>query len=260
MAVLILNPTKDNTIFKSFPSKNIGLDEQLIIGNEIKTLLGFDIAKINQLNPDKIEFRLFLSVTEELPEFYLINVNPISSYWSEGLGTYYGSPDITSGSNWNNSNTNIINTNVSQSYSVDSSKDITIDITNLYKNSNISNGIRLSTNDFSDNSFLYYFSRHTKSVHLPNLTLKYSDSTQNYSGSIISGSLLISTGNVGDLKSNTSYRMNIFAREKVNKREFRTSVKTKHFLPMSSHYSLRDINLDYSIIEADSIYTVLIHL
>lgn len=270
MAVFLFNPTKDNSIFSLNPNQNVGLDEQLVIGDNINTVIQFDPKLIDKVISGSTSYSasldLFLSEANELTDDFSIVAKPIITDWSEGIGYFYQYPLAISGSTWHNSKTGVAWTtsggdtgNISSSVTISSgdSLDINLNVTDFIKSGSYNNGFHISANGLGKSSTLLYFSRHTKSVYKPILSVKVEDSVQEYSGSVLtSGSFIISTGNAGDvITSKGSTRIDVYTRPRIIEKKFRTGEKPKYFLPVGSYYELKDVSATIPIIHGDPVYT-----
>jgi len=116
MAVYKLFPTKDASIYSSYPTKNSGLDEILDIsiyksiedtGEVSRALLAFSNNEITDLLTNKIAssnykayLKLYLANASEIPLDYTIYCYPISGSWNMGVGRSANVPSTTEGVSW----------------------------------------------------------------------------------------------------------------------------------------------------------------
>ena len=116
MAVYKLFPTKDASIYSSYPTKNSGLDEILDISlyksiEEIlevsRALLAFSNIEISDLLTSKIGLKnykaylkLYLANASEIPLDYTLYCHPISGSWNMGIGRAANIPSTTDGVSW----------------------------------------------------------------------------------------------------------------------------------------------------------------
>jgi len=116
MAVYKLFPTKDASIYSSYPTKNSGLDEILDIslyksieeiGEVSRALLAFSNIEISDLLTSKIGLKnykaylkLYLANASEIPLDYTLYCHPISGSWNMGIGRAANIPSTTDGVSW----------------------------------------------------------------------------------------------------------------------------------------------------------------
>ena len=115
--ILRYYPTKDTTLYESYPYKNTGLDAILELKKHFndsghalnsRILLDFDYTAISKsivelgYNPNTFNFNLKLYIAEanEIPVDYSIQCYAVSSSWDMGIGRYGNVPETTEGANW----------------------------------------------------------------------------------------------------------------------------------------------------------------
>jgi hypothetical protein len=241
--------------------------------------------------------RLYLADASNLPDTYSLECYSISQSWEQGTGRYLYDPYDTENATWiNRDNTNewltasfftdttasFLNSTPgggtwwfsyagSQTFGINQSKDINLNVTNITDgyNSNtlINDGFLLkmtsnyeltNTSSFS----LKYFSRDTHTIYLPQLEIKWDDSVYN-TGSLTvltNENIAITLGNnIGKYNRNDVYRFRVNARDIYPVRQFTTvSVYTLNkALPSSSYWALQDLNTGEYVINFDPTCTKL---
>jgi hypothetical protein len=241
--------------------------------------------------------RLYLADASNLPDTYSLECYSISQSWEQGTGRYLYDPYDTENATWiNRDNTNewltasfftdttasFLNSTPgggtwwfsyagSQTFGINQSKDINLNVTNITDgyNSNtlINDGFLLkmtsnyeltNTSSFS----LKYFSRDTHTIYLPQLEIKWDDSVYN-TGSLTvltNENIVITLGNnIGKYNRNDVYRFRVNARDIYPARQFTTvSVYTLNkALPSSSYWALQDLNTGEYVINFDPTCTKL---
>jgi len=244
----------------------------------------------------KTYLKLFIANATSLPDDYTLNFYPVSQSWEEGTGRFLYNPADTDGSSWVQRNNNInwrtssfatnstgsyqtdspgggtwyTNYVASQSFVINSTKDVNADITNIvtqfYTGSITNNGILVKMDNYeynpSSSYSLKYFSRNTHTIYPPQLEIRWDDS------SYITGSLsvlsndntVITLGNnIGQYNTDTVYNFRVNARPTYPTRQFVTqSVYTLNSaLPSSSYYAVQDLDTGEYVIDFDINYTKL---
>jgi hypothetical protein len=116
MAIYKIFPTKDASIYSTYPNRNTGLDEILESSTDIsiagtpqtsRFLVQFDDTEINDIINNKISsstwqanFRGFISNLEGLNLSTTLEFYPVSGSWDMGTGKYSYSPEYTNGVSW----------------------------------------------------------------------------------------------------------------------------------------------------------------
>ena len=168
------------------------------------------------------------------------------------------------GANWYTSS-------VSQSFSFYSTKDININVTQFvqwWSSSVIPNNGLIIRNTGSiefdkDYEFTFnFFSRDTNTIYPPYLEFKWNDSTVNTGSTptITTEELNISIGNNKNIFYDNEYvKFRVYAREKYPQRNFTLSTLYQYnkILPITSYYSIIDLNTNLKIIDFDDIATKL---
>ena len=239
--------------------------------------------------------RLFVANTESLPDNYSIRVFPVSQSWDVGTGKFLFEPPYTDGCSWiqrddeNNWLTSSFAADStasflpnspgggvwrstyedSQSFSINSSKDINIHLTEIVENFHNGNlphdGILLKMENAyefnSSSSFsLKFFSKDTHTIYLPQLEIIWDDSEYN-TGSLnvkTNENILITLGNnIGEYSKDTVFRFRVNARDIYPARQFTTSsvYLINKALPSSSFWALQDLNTGEFIVDFDENYT-----
>lgn len=313
MAVYKIYPEKDTTLYSANPAINTGLDQILEIQNTnnpaeeepqvSRILIKFPTSVIKNVINNEVGIsgsyegfiKLFIANTYNLPDGYILYINPISQSWDSGTGRYLYNPADTNGSSWINRNTDVgwttasfnPNTTASfqsnnpgggvwftnyistQSFIIDDNKDINVNITNiivpLYNDDIDNNGFIIQMQkeyEFNNTSSfsLKYFSKDTHTIYAPQLEIKWDDSSYN-TGSLTlleNDNTVITLGNnIGYYNRDTTYQFRVNARPTYPVRQFTTmSVYTlNQALPSSSYYAVQDMNTGEYVIDFDSKYT-----
>jgi hypothetical protein len=235
--------------------------------------------------------RLYLADASNLPDTYSLECYSISQSWEQGTGRYLYDPYDTQNATWRNrDNTNewltasfFTNTTASfqstnpgggtwwfnyagsQTFGINQSKDINLDVTNiteLYSGDVLINDgflLKMTGNYELTNTSSYslkYFSRDTHTIYLPQLEIKWDDSVYN-TGSLTlltNENIAITLGNnIGKYNRNDVYQFRVNARDIYPARQFTTvSVYTLNkALPSSSYWALQDLNTGEYVINFD---------
>jgi hypothetical protein len=235
--------------------------------------------------------RLYLADASNLPDTYSLECYSISQSWEQGTGRFLYDPYDTQNATWTNrDNTNewltasfYTNTTASflnsapgggtwwfsyagsQTFGINQSKDINLDVTNITDNYNsnilVNDGflLKMTSNYELTNTSSYslkYFSRDTHTIYLPQLEIKWNDSVYN-TGSLTlltNENIAITLGNnIGKYNRNDIYRFRVNARDIYPVRQFTTvSVYTLNkALPSSSYWALQDLNTGEYVIDFD---------
>lgn len=275
---------------------------------EIITTLN-DIVLNNNFD---VYLKSYIATAQGINEDALIEIFPISESWNNGTGTYLDQPITTDGSSWDSpllgggtnwnvgdtilttssynptyapqggGNWYISSSNASslpqikypytQSFSMRSSKDLSIKVTETihdwYSGSVANSGFILKWEDtieFNPNKqiqpVLQYYSIDTNTIYPPELEFRWDDYIYNTSSAInpLSGSnLYINLNeNPGEFFTDSINRFRLNVREEYPKRVFQTSsiYTTQHYLPTSSYYAIKDLDTNEFVVDFDTTYT-----
>ena len=235
--------------------------------------------------------RLYLADASNLPDTYSLECYSVSQSWEQGTGRFLYNPYDKENATWvNRDNTNewltasfYTDTTASfqfanpgggtwwfsyagsQTFGINQSKDINLNVTNITDgyNSNtlINDGflLKMTSNYELTNTSSYslkYFSRDTHTIYLPQLEIKWDDSVYN-TGSLnvlTNENIAITLGNnIGKYNRNDVYRFRVNARDIYPARQFTTvSVYTLNkALPSSSYWALQDLDTGEYVIDFD---------
>ena len=242
----------------------------------------------------KTFLKLFIANATTLPDNYTLNFYPVSQSWEEGTGRFLYNPADTNGSSWiqrdNNNDwrtssfaanstgsfqsgspggatwrTNYV---ASQSFVINSTKDVNADVTNIitqfYTASIPNDGILVKMEGYeynpSSSYSLKYFSRNTHTIYPPQLEIKWDDSSYVTGGLSVlpNDNTVITLGNnIGQYNTNTTYRFRVNARPTYPVRQFVTQSVyiLNSALPSASYYAVQDLDTGEYIIDFDSNYT-----
>jgi len=119
MAVYKIFPTKDATIYSTYPNENTGLDEIIECSTKIESftefagpqtsrfLIQFDSSEINDIITNKVSgstfqtnLRCFVADMTGLNADTSIDIYPISGAWNMGTGRYDTVPTSSTGVSW----------------------------------------------------------------------------------------------------------------------------------------------------------------
>jgi hypothetical protein len=119
MAIYKIFPTKDATLYSTYPSENTGLDEIIECSTKIESftefagpqtsrfLIQFDSTEINDVITNKVSgstfqtnLRCFVADMTGLNANTSIDIYPISGTWNMGTGKYDTDPISTDGVSW----------------------------------------------------------------------------------------------------------------------------------------------------------------
>ena len=242
----------------------------------------------------KTFLKLFIANATTLPDNYTLNFYPVSQSWEEGTGRFLYNPADTNGSSWIQRDNNndwrtssfaanstgsfqsgspggaIWRTNyvASQSFVINSTKDVNADVTNIitqfYTASIPNDGILVKMEGYeynpSSSYSLKYFSRNTHTIYPPQLEIKWDDSSYVTGGLSVlpNDNTVITLGNnIGQYNTNTTYRFRVNARPTYPVRQFVTQSVyiLNSALPSASYYAVQDLDTGEYIIDFDSNYT-----
>lgn len=286
MAVYKLFCEKDNFLSSQYPSFNYGRDEILDISTDSlssnRALLYFNhgelLNTINVLNitSSSSTLKLFLANAGNIPIDYNIEIYPLSESWSMGTGRTGDEPNPFNGSCWNDNGINtsslwnggnyITSSLVTQSFSYDDNKDISIDISsivNSWINNEIdNNGIIIKHTDINESSSVLlssrYFSIDTHTIYPPHIELVWNDIIYSSSLPQISSSFISNiTNNKASFKESSIFTFKIKSRDEYPTRMFQTSsiYLNNKILPEESYWSLKDLKTNEVIIDFHEVGT-----
>ena len=284
---------------------------------EQRNLIDTEISSTvqNGTNLDfKASIRAYLAEGAEAPTSYTIYAYPAYDNWDRGTGNFGDIPYAKDGVSWiytkpdtywtdplpanvtaSYSSTahgveggawytgsNGINLEHSQTHTVDSDHDLSIDVTKTVKlhyshsigqtlNSIPNYGFILKLDDsieFSSdrNTFLKYFSHNTHTIYPPCLEFRWNDVVRdtnlpNITGSLASGDnvVLKIRGNKGRYADEGKQRFRLHVRPQFPVRTFATSSDylNNYILPEESYWGLRDEYTKEMVIDYDTTYTKL---
>lgn len=239
--------------------------------------------------------KLYVANATTLPDNYTLNAYPISQSWDMGTGRFLYNPPVTADCNWQQRQNGInwpVNSFIpdttasfqpnnpgggvwyilyegSQSFEINSTKDTSIDVTDIvgnFNNNNVPNdGFVVKMQDLyefnaSSSYSLKFFSKDTHTIYPPQLEIRWDDSVYN-TGSLTvlpNDNTIITLGNnIGQYKTDTTYQFRVNARPTYPTRQFVTqSVYTlNQALPSSSYWAIQDLDTGEFIIDFDNSYT-----
>jgi hypothetical protein len=239
--------------------------------------------------------KMFIANATTLPDNYDLYVFPVSESWEAGTGRFLYNPPDTSGvtwaqrnngSNWGTSSFTVDTTasfqsnnpgggtwdllfEGSQSFEINSIKDVNIAITDIIGNFNNeqipNNGVIVKIEDeyefnASSSYSLKFFSKDTHTIYPPQLEIRWDDSSYS-TGSLsvlTTDNTIITLGNnIGTYNTDTVYQFRVNARPTYPARQFVTqSVFTLNSaLPSSSYYAIQDLDTGEYVVDFDTYYT-----
>lgn len=238
--------------------------------------------------------KMFIANAVNLPDDYTLELDLVSGSWDEGTGRYLYNPAETGGVSWVKRNDNynwstssfggnytgsFMSNNPgggtwstlyaeSQSFSINVTKDVDMDLTDVIGtlNSEIfpNEGfiVRLPQYEFNASSSysLKFFSKDTHTIYPPQLEIRWDDSSYS-TGSLsvlTTDNTIITLGNnIGTYNTDTVYQFRVNARPTYPARQFVTqSVFTLNSaLPSSSYYAIQDLDTGEYVVDFDTDYT-----
>jgi hypothetical protein len=235
--------------------------------------------------------KLSIADATNLPDNYTLYCYPVSQSWQAGTGKFLFDPPYTDDCTWvDRDNNNLWRTSGfaanstasflpgnaggstwvtnyvgSQSFSINETKDTDINVTSLvtaFNSGTLANdGILIKMEggyEFNTSSSfaLKYFSKDTHTIYLPQLEIKWDDS------SFVTGALTVLTdgnnaitlgNNIGEYNRNDIYQFRVNARNIYPTRQFVTqSVFTLNkALPSSSYWALQDLDTGEYVVDFD---------
>lgn len=282
-----LNPTKDTTIYQTYPTINTGLGEILEIGkvkkesnatyasSSVRILMNFDISTASAYPPTaKYYLNLFLANAINVDRGQNIEVYPVNVQWDEGSGYFYPiSQNNTKAATWQQAKTNI-NWSVSGSSFIATTsslveitqvpiKDISIDVTNIIApvvagtNTFTWNGILLKypSADEVDNqviSNIKFFSKDSSTIFAPTLEIVWDDQifTTGSLKPIPSSKISILPKNLKQVYTQGEVdKIYLVIRDQYPDKRFDAVQRYKNtfYLPTSSYFRIRDEVSDVEI-------------
>ena len=245
-----------------------------------------------------VSLKLLLASAAQLPIDYTIFCHPLATNWNVGTGRFSDLPIITDGASWqfkdqlsgsawftsfptgttgSYTGSNIggglwytaSNYTATQSFTNITSKDITLNVTNVitaWSGSVISNnGFILkhsSSLEFTTQSAveLKYFSGNTHTIYPPCLEIKWDDWSYNTGSlSVATTSNIVATlaNNQSEYQQGSIQRFRVNVRNRYPARAFQaTSVYLDNkALPTASYYSIKDLDTEEIVVDYDTTYT-----
>jgi hypothetical protein len=261
----LINNTINSSITSGSFSSNLRLYNANIDGMAVSTALAF--------HPVYESWDMGYGRFNDLPgsttgaSWAYRSANSTNAWTVNGLPTGITSSYFTG----NNGGANWYTASVTQSFSFYSTKDINVDITPFtllhYSGTIANNGIIIKNTgsiEFNPN-YQYtfnFFSRDTNTIYPPCLEFKWKDSTFNTGSTTTIGTenLLLSVSNNKNIfYSNEVVKLRVFAKEKYPQRNFvQDSLYIYNkLLPVSSSYSIIDLDTNNRVIDFDWNYTQL---
>ena len=278
-------------------------------GQTNRLLVKYSTSEIQEVIANKVgpldynaSINLYLAEAYEIPVNYTIYGYPIYGTWDNGVGKFGDTPTNTTGVSWENRQAGQLNpwltgtypTGVTgsytspligggnwytsslgvdmeftQSHSLNSTNDISIDVTRAVEQINNTtlpnNGFILKLQDnleynTTSSIRLKYYSADTNTIYPPSLNIKWDDSIY-LPGSLPTLATTISTVNISNNKGkyvdNGTQRFRITAKPKYPVRTFTTSsiYLLNYALPIETYWGLRDENTEEMIVDFDINFT-----
>lgn len=273
MSIIRYTPVQDAFIVNGSVGQtiNTGLDEILQLGHcsgieaegPARALLDFGLKEV-PANVYKATLHLYLANASDLPlPEYTIRVYPVAESWQEGYGKYSDSRTENKGNvgvTWNYRNYSQdawsipggdVTENqpyVSQSFSRLSSKDLDIDITQLFREKNCSNGFILAFGNeeevMSLGSSLSFYSEDTHTIYRPYLQLEFNDSEHSSNLPVVTTEQIsiVTEGFKPEYTVSDSARFNLRVCPKYPSRVYTTSsiYSNSYILPDESYWGIRN--------------------
>jgi hypothetical protein len=265
-----------------------------------------DLANLRSITTAsyKTYFKAYIAKADNLTSAYTLEFRPLLRNWSMGTGHVGDVPEVRNGVSWYQTGSYIASTSgsaiinwgtsdnslvgeysyyltsgggtwnssilVTQSFDYNSSKDIEVDLTEIFDywsiTLNPNYGIIVKhTQELENNSGsflgLSYFSNDTHTIYPPTLELRWDDSVYN-TGSLEviqdSNSVLTIANNMGSYKwKSTKVKVRVNSRDKYPVRTFSTAswYTTNKALPENSYWSLLDAKTNEIVFGFDNEYT-----
>ena len=271
--------------------------------NVSRILLTFPTSTIREVINNKVGdpslfkayLKLFVANATSLPDQYEIDTYPVSASWEVGTGRFLYSPPDTSNCTWIQrsdysdwaTSSYIADTTGSylpsspggatwytlfadsQSFTINSTKDTNIDVTdtvgNFYNGNIENNGFLIKIEDLyefnTSSSFsLKFFSKDTHTIYPPQLEIRWDDSYYNRGllSLLVNENTIVTLGNnIGEYDKDTKYQFRVNARQTYPARQFTTvSVYTiNNALPSTTYWAIQDLDTGEYVIDFDTIYT-----
>lgn len=276
-------------------------------------LISFDSSEINDVITNKISgsqwqsnLRLFNAKTTGIVTNTNLYCYPLAQDWTNGTGKLNDYPNTENGASWSwntfNGNTRWTSSGFtayttasfqtansgggvwytgsisgtlefSQSFNINSDKDINFDITravNLWQSGSISNyGLIVkwgSDIEFNQSESIEpnmnLFSMDTHTIYPPQLEFKWNDwsfNTGSNNVGFISASMMVLSfpNNKGFYNQNEIKKFRLNCRPQYPNRQFQTSsfYIANYYLPQSSSYAIKDLDTNEFVVDFDDVYT-----
>lgn len=297
MAIYRIFPEKDTTIW-SEPNTaglygNAGKDPILTIGGypdinyvgrTYRSLIKFKTKDITDTLNSKVSglysasLHLYSATANEIPTDFNIEVKAISGSWVNGTSKLDDLPVGRTGVSWKykGAATNpwsslggdTYSTTVSQSFNLDSSLDLDVNVTSLvdsiYSGSISNDGFLVKIEDTYENEttssiILKYYGIDTHTIFPPYLEVKWDDSSYSSTLDTLSTDIVtVAVKNIKEKYQNTdSVRFRLSARPKYPTRTFSTSsiYLTEYKLPANSYWGIKDEFSGEMIVDFDNTHT-----
>jgi hypothetical protein len=239
--------------------------------------------------------KLYLADADNLPDSYILKLYPIYEEWNVGTGRFLYNPPYNDNCTWKNNKTSdswvtssfpsgvtgsflvsssgggnwLFNNECTQSFEINQTKDINIDVTNIIRSINTgsitNNGFIIkfeNTYDFNTTSSysLRYFSKDTHTIYPPQLEIKWNDSVYNTGSLTVLGTennVITLGNNSGNYNTENIVIFRVNARPIYPIRQFVTSSVyiLNSALPISTYWALQDLNTGEFVIDFDENYT-----
>ena len=286
-----LIPTKDTSLYQSFPTNNAGLDEILEIGKlvdpalsnkqydsaSVRAILYFDTASAGTIPSGSQYFlNLRLANASDISRGQEIQISPVVSNWTEGSGYLYQDvQNVKDGASWtaaqkfvswSTDGGDFASTNTQSVFLTEYPlQDIRVNITNVINYSGSSYGIMLKfpTSDEIDGTNegnLKVFSSQTHTIHQPTLEIAWVDQVY------VTGSLLPAPTDIAIVPQNIKEtyvrgdvsRVDFVVRDPYPLRSYNSVLryKPKYYLPSTTYYSITDIQANTVVVPFDEYSTV----
>jgi len=262
MAIYIINPEKDSTIYPDFPTMNTGLDEILEIipsdAGSSRILTKFSQEKIEEVSDImldsfeqnelglvsgsyEVNFKLFNCYLENINKDVIVELYPISGSWDMGVGRYRDNPlnflgvawnykFYEEGGEWDNPGGDYIPEYKKEyKFKYYDNQDLNFDVTNIiddwYDGVINNEGFLIKTNlNELNKSILKFYSRDTHTIYKPQLIFKWDDSvySEDEDNLINTESLILSINKKPEYKKGDVLSFKINVAEKFPARTFTT--------------------------------------
>jgi len=274
--IYLVTASKDASAYELYPRRNTGIDELLSVSkaytsnNEsdiARSFIQFDINSLpSHVTASSTILNLNSSQTLRLPISFSLYAYPVSSNWNMGLGIFTEDTDQSGSLTWNIQPTIDYTLSASLYYGYTTTKDVSLDIKNIYNYWTASGnyGLMLSHTSSVESSsldygYLKFYSKESNTYKQPLLRIGWDD--QQYT----TGSLSVVGDNEIIIKTKElkSYylegklnKIKLAVRDKYPIKTFSNSFaySTSSALPQNSYYSIIDV-VTKNIIIPFSTYT-----